>query len=369
MSARPRVVILRGHHANTGELRPWEHLLGRFDVEVVTTARADQSIEGLVIPWQVAATRRARLPRGRLGTLATHAIGDAYLDVESLVHDADIVHTAELGPWFAAQPARLRRREGFRLVVTVWETIPSRSTFRTTRATANRRTVLAECDLFLPTTERARRCLLLEGAPAERIQVVEPGIDVERFAAGSAPAAGEHLIVSPGRLVWEKGHYDVLRALAAIGGDARLLIVGTGRERERLLRYADDLELGGRVEVRAVAYDEMPSVFTASSCVVLASLPTPTWEEQFGLVLAEALAAGAPVLASSSGAIPEVLDGSGARLFSPGDWPELARLLEEGPLARPPGERAAYPSEVVQRYSTHAAAERLAAAYERVLAG
>ena len=96
---------------------------------------------------------------------------------------AAIVHTAELGPWFAAQPARLRRSYGFRLVTTVWETIPFRSTFRTARAAANRRALLAETDLFLPTTERARRCLLLEGAAPERIQVVEPGIDVERFAA------------------------------------------------------------------------------------------------------------------------------------------------------------------------------------------
>ena len=378
---RPRVVVLRGHHANIGELRPWEHLLDRFDVEIVTTARADQSIEGLGVPWRSAATRRARLPRGRFGTLATHAVGDSYLDLETLVRGAAIVHTAELGPWFAAQPARLRRRNGFRLVVTVWETIPSRSTFRTARAAANRRAVLAETDLFLPTTGRARRCLLLEGAPDERIQVVEPGIDAERFAAASARAASElrvserrspsreqHLIVSPGRLVWEKGHYDVLRALRAIGGDARLVIVGAGPERQRLLRYADDLGLGGRVDVRAVPYDEMPSVFAAASCVVLASLPTPTWEEQFGLVLAEALAAGAPIVASSSGAIPEVLGGSGAPLFAPGDWPELARLLEEGPLRRPPGERTPYPGEVVQRYSTHAAAERLAAAYARVLA-
>ena len=62
----------------------------------------------------------------------------------------------------------------------------------------------------------------------------------------------------------------------------------------------------------------MPSVFAGASCVVLASLPTKTWEEQFGLVLAEALAAGAPVIASSSGAIPEVLEGSGAPLFTPG---------------------------------------------------
>jgi glycosyltransferase involved in cell wall biosynthesis len=101
---------------------------------------------------------------------------------------------------------------------------------------------------------------------------------------------------------------------------------------------------------------------------VLASLPVPLWEEQFGMVLAEAMAAGAPIVASASGAIPEVLEGSGAQLFRPGDWLGLARLLASGPLAGPPGARATYPEELVRRYSTAAAAERLAAAYDRVLA-
>jgi glycosyltransferase involved in cell wall biosynthesis len=83
-------------------------------------------------------------------------------------------------------------------------------------------------------------------------------------------------------------------------------------------------------------------------------------------VLAEALAAGAPIIASSSGAIPEVLDGA-APLFTPGDWPALAELLQEGPLSRPPGTRVEHDPSLVERYSTRAAAQRLAAVYERVL--
>jgi glycosyltransferase involved in cell wall biosynthesis len=364
---RPRVVVLRGHHANIGELRTWELLPSRFDVEVVTTARADQAISGLRVPWTTARTRRGRLPRGRLGTLATQAVGDAYVDLESIVRGAAIVHTAELGPWFAAQPARLKRRYGYRLVVTVWETIPFRSTFRTARAANNRRDVLHEADLLLPTTERARSCLLLEGALPERVEVVQPGIDVDRFSAPSELESAEHVIVSAGRLVWEKGHYDVVRAVARLTGSARLVIVGAGPEHLRLQRYAADLGIADRVEITAVPYESMPSVLARASCVVLASLATPTWEEQFGLVLAEALAAGAPILASSSGAIPEVLAGSGVPLFAPGDWIGLADLLTRGPLAQPPGTRGVYPAGVIERYSTRAAAERLAAAYDRVL--
>jgi glycosyltransferase involved in cell wall biosynthesis len=95
-------------------------------------------------------------------------------------------------------------------------------------------------------------------------------------------------------------------------------------------------------------------------------LPHCFWEEQFGLVLAEAMAAGLPIVASRSGAIPEVA-GEAAVYFSPGNWLELAQRLAEGALSRPPGERVPHPAELVDRYSTSAAADRLAAAYDRVL--
>ena len=121
------------------------------------------------------------------------------------------------------------------------------------------------------------------------------------------------------------------------------------------------------LELTSLSYEQMPTVYARASCLVLASLPTPLWEEQFGMVLAEAMASGAQVVASTSGAIPEVVSGAGVPLFAPGDWPELARLLLEGPLARPPAERVAYPPDIVDRYSTEAAAARIAAAYQRVL--
>jgi glycosyltransferase involved in cell wall biosynthesis len=178
-----------------------------------------------------------------------------------------------------------------------------------------------------------------------------------------------------------------MRAIAALdrgvvaappGVRPRLLIVGSGPERGRLESFARELDIGDRVEFRAVDYGEMPDLYARASCMVLGSLssagcsvylgdpPRCFWEEQFGLVLAEAMAAGLPIVASSSGAIPEVVGDSGV-FFTPGDWIGLANLLVEGPLARPPGERVEHPRERVQLYSTEAAGERLAAAYERVL--
>jgi glycosyltransferase involved in cell wall biosynthesis len=363
--SRPRVIVLRGHNANPWDLRPWERLREEFDVSVLVTGSNRYDLEDLDLPVVRGRALRDRLPRGRWGELASQAPGDRYLDLERHLAGVDIVHSAELGVWFSGQPAALKERLGFRLVLTVWETIPFRDTFRAFRGRAYRRDALAHTDLFLAATERARRCLLLEGADAARVDVSYPGVDIERFRSAHAVPHEGHLVVSPGRLVWEKGHYDVIRALAALEQAPRLLIVGDGPQRGRLLEYAAELGVGDRVEIRSVPYAEMPSVFAAASCVVLASLPIPLWEEQFGMVLAEALAAGAPVLASSSGAIPEVV-GDSAQLFAPGDWVALARLLSSGPLSRPAGERVEHDPELLQRYSLEAAADRLRAAYGRV---
>ena len=81
------------------------------------------------------------------------------------------------------------------------------------------------------------------------------------------------------------------------------------------------------------------------------------------MVLAEAMAARLAVIAAASGAIPEVVRGA-APIFAPGDWTELARQLASGPLARPPGERVAYPADLLETHSGAAYAERLASAYE-----
>jgi glycosyltransferase involved in cell wall biosynthesis len=275
------------------------------------------------------------------------------------------------------QAARLKPRLGYKLVLTAWETIPFLGAWRNVRTRPYRRIVLRETDRYLAATEHARLCLELEGAPPERIEVCAPGVDTELFAtaAGDAPMPREHVVLTAGRLVWEKGHQDVLRAVAALrrgsipGPDVpvRVLVVGGGPEEARLRRHAEELGIGDRVEFRAeVPYEQMPAVHAGASCLVLGSLPQWFWEEQFGMVLAEAMASGLPVIASTSGAIPEV-GGDAFTYYSPGDWVALARALAAGPLARPPGERAAYPAELVDHYSDRAAAERLRAAYRPLL--
>jgi glycosyltransferase involved in cell wall biosynthesis len=358
--SRPRVVLLRGHGVTPWELRPWELLADRYDVRVLVSSRNRFDREDLGLAAERVRTTRGLLPRGRVGELGTLVIGDRYLDLERRLRGADVVHALELGVPWSGQPAALRAALGFRLVLTVWETIPLLDAYRFPRGRAYRRAAIEHTDLFLATTPKAYDALVLEGVAPDRIEICPPGIDVGRFS----PGGGGDSVVSAGRLVWEKGHQDVLRALAALrrgvvsGEPPRLRIVGRGPDGERLRRHAAELGVDDLVEIREASYAEMPGVFAQAKALVLASLPLPVWEEQFGMVIAEAFAAGVPVVASDSGAIPEVVRDAGA-IFPAGDWRALARLLA-GDLPLPSAALA-------HEYSVEAAAERLDRAYRRLL--
>ncbi len=397
-AGRPRVVIVRGHQANPWELRAWEHpaIAERFDVSFLRSRRGWFDTDSLSLESESTWTMRDLLPSGRIGDQLVRVPGDRYLGLRARLLDADIVHTQELGYWYSMQTAKLKPNLGFQMVTTVWETIPFLDAYRNVRTRAYRSQVLAQTDLFLAATERARLSLLLEGAPAEKIRVCAPGIDTQRFEAHSTPPGVEEpTILSPGRLVWEKGHQDVLRAVAVLRrgllpdagphAGVRLCIVGSGPEEHRLRDYARELGIADAVEFRGfIPYDEMPGVYANAVCVVLASLPIWSWEEQFGMVLAEAMAAGTPILASTSGAIPEVVAGNAA-LFSPGDWVGLAGRLAAALERRPRESAAAEPAHghssasapvqgrssaaaLASDYSTAAAAKRLLAVYENLLA-
>lgn len=359
--SKPRVVLLRGHGVTPWELRPWELLADRYDVRVFVTHRNRFDPEDLGVSLAPVRTRRDLLPRGRVGDLAVLAVGDRYLGLERALAGTDVVHALELGVPWSGQPATLKDRLGFKLVLTVWETIPLLAAYRYRRGRRYRADALAAADLFLATTPKARDALLLEGADPGCIEVAPPGIDVERFAGIDRRP---ERIVSVGRLVWEKGHQDVLRALAALrrgvveGKPRPVTVVGSGPDRDRLISHAEELGVRDLVSFESVSYADMPRVFSTATTLVLASLPTPVWEEQFGMVVAEAFAAGVPVVVSDSGALREVVRGEAA-VFPAGDWRALAELLGRN---LSPARR-----ELVEDYSLTATAERLDRAYARVL--
>lgn len=161
------------------------------------------------------------------------------------------------------------------------------------------------------------RILRAKGMAARTPAAVIPlGVDAERFASAiplMANAENGPTIGFVGRLEPVKG-LDVL--VDAVehhlkGQAARLVIAGDGSERERLVQRAE--RSNTRIEVRPpVSYEAMPAFLKSLDVLVLPSVTIlPLHREQFGRVLVEAMAAGVPVVGSSSGAIPAVIGDAG----------------------------------------------------------
>jgi glycosyltransferase involved in cell wall biosynthesis len=93
-------------------------------------------------------------------------------------------------------------------------------------------------------------------------------------------------------------------------------------------------DLQGRVEFTGrVPSVRLPEVYRQMDLLVLPSRTTPTWKEQFGRVLIEAMASGVPVVGSSSGEIPHVI-GTAGLVYPEGNVPALRSTLA-GLLASP----------------------------------
>jgi glycosyltransferase involved in cell wall biosynthesis len=131
-----------------------------------------------------------------------------------------------------------------------------------------------------------------------------------------------------GRLVESKGLMDLLGAVRELQAPVELLLIGDGALRSEL----DDQAIpGSRVRVlNGLSHDQMASAYAQLDVLVLPSHTTPTWKEQFGRVIVEALWCGVPVVGSSSGEIPWLVDLTGGGVIFPeGDREALAGRLAE----------------------------------------
>jgi glycosyltransferase involved in cell wall biosynthesis len=133
-----------------------------------------------------------------------------------------------------------------------------------------------------------------------------------------------------GRLEAVKGLDVLLDAFDALQVPAQLVIAGDGAERSALVaRVARSPRKAAVHLVPAVPFEALPELLHTLDVLVLPSVTIlPLHREQFGRVLVEAMAAGVPVVGSSSGAIPEVIGDAGL-VVPERDAPALARALEQ----------------------------------------
>lgn len=312
-----------------------------------------------------------RIPGGI--KLLYHLFGDPQplLGLEKTIAGFDIVHTAETANYYSLQAIRARQKGLVAKVgVTCWENIPfAREDYPASRELKEK--VRSEADHFLAVTEGAKRALMKEGVAEERITVIPMGVDIKKFKS-KFKVKDELKILFVGRLEEEKGVWEILEAFKTLRSDykdIKLIVVGQGTEAGKIKDWLKGSNLLRWVQLRgAVDHEKIWSEYHQSDIFVLPSKPTPTWQEQFGMVLIEAMASGLPIVATKSGAIPEVVGKAGI-LVEPGNIRELTDamggLLKDGKLREELGSRGL--KRAKEKYDSLKVAEKIEGLYQKLL--
>jgi glycosyltransferase involved in cell wall biosynthesis len=304
--------------------------------------------------------RHRALPGPTAGALYVPAARRALRGLEAEGFRPDVIH----GHVYAAGllGVLLARRRGIPVVIS--EHFSGFQLGTVSRAQgAMARAAFRGAAVVCPVSE-SLRAALAPYAPHTRMRVVPNVVDTELFAPSERPAIGEGedvTLLCVGLLDEIKGVGTLLRALAMArerGGRLRLDLVGGGPRRPDYERLADELGLRAAVAF----HGPLPKAEVAARMRTADVLVAPSLTETFGVVVAEALASGLPVVATRVGALPELVGDRAGRLVAPGDPAALADAL----LAPPP-RSAAVADEMRRRFSRDAIAEAWSAVYEEVL--
>lgn len=232
--------------------------------------------------------------------------------------------------------------------------------------------VIAVCGPF-------RDQLTAIGVPGPRIRILHNSAAAEENIPAALvdevrrrfglPRAGAKLLVSIGRLSFEKGHADLLQALHHLRTTRselpwKLILVGSGPEEKNLRDQARKLGLQSDVVFTSHQNNVLPFYGLADVMVL------PSHTEGSPHVVLEAMSAGVPIVATAVGGVPEILTDEEMALLTPPRNAEamaaaIGRLLEAPELARSLAEKAR--SVLVRNFSHEAYRDSLVAIYEDLL--
>ena len=347
-----KIGIVLDNKVNKWALQRFEALSDKHDISVFVGQRNDYDVSSIDL-------KKISLSHSRETVLALQDPLEAYkrilrppfkrmdfyyFSLQRYLGEMDIVYSCDMTR-SAYTLASLKEKFGYKLVLSWWENIPYRSAFDE-KTDFYKGYVMDKIDLFLPFTHTAKKALQIEGIDDKRLKVIYPGVDLERFKPGEKPAGlmnklnipeTSFVILYVGKLVSWKGVHNLIY-MAKILKEKRITnfsvaVAGKGAQKENMEKLL--ARSGTREHFRFldfVSYDEIPDIHRMADVLVLPSYPIISWQEQFGMVLAEAMASGTPVISTLSGSIPEVV-GDAGMLIPPGDFAALAdnviKLMED----------------------------------------
>ena len=204
--------------------------------------------------------------------------------------------------------------------------------------------------------------------PPHQVRVIPLGVDTRLFHPRNAPRVPGRIVAVASADSPVKGISTLLRAFAKLSTerDAALTVVGKPAPGGPTEQLVADLALAGKVEFASGISDTQLAELVASAEIAV----VPSLYEGFSLPAVEYMASGTPLIASRTGALPEVT-GDAALLVTPGDPEELAaalRLLHDSERERQRLSAAAL-LRVQERFAWSAVARATVGEYLRAMAG
>jgi glycosyltransferase involved in cell wall biosynthesis len=205
-----------------------------------------------------------------------------------------------------------------------------------------KRWALRSSDHVTAVSTALRDAVAALGIDGTRIEVLPMGVDTSRFTPDARSEALRRelnplgpVLLFVGRLVEKKGARYAIEAMPRIvakHSGARLVLVGDGPEQPMLEQIARDLRVASNVTfLGAMANDGLPPYYASSDVFLGPSvIETNGDTESFGVVFAEAMASGCPVVATDVEGVGDVTgNGSHARLVPQRDALEIASAVSE----------------------------------------
>ena len=233
-----------------------------------------------------------------------------------------------------------------------------------------------QVDGFIAASEAIRQMLLADGIPPDRVITVHEGIDVDHVTAAPAVNLHEALFLPHGApivgnvaaLVPHKGQrylIDAAHRVVQHAPDTRFVILGEGELRDHLDAQVREHHLEKHVLLPGFRTDILGCI-KAFDLFAMSSVT-----EGLGTSLLDAMAAARPIVATTAGGIPEIVeDGVNGLLVPPRDAQALAdailRALADADLRRRMGDAGF--ARVNERFTVERMVAQTAAAYERIVA-
>ncbi len=351
-----KVALVRGNSLAKFELQYYEQLIEKFEINAICSLLNPFPLNNIKIPikrlltvydFEILFPKFLKMRKIYQRIFYYELFWQKMFGLEKLLKNYDIIHSSDIEYFYTYQSAKAKLKYGKRFVFTQWQNIPFAYGVRNYNFVKSKRFKIIRdaVDIVIAKSERAKLTLILEGFKEEKIKVIKPGVDLEKFKPFEKDVIlmdklgikdKDKVILFSGRLQWQKGIIVLLNAFKLLLSDGdidrdhlKLVIVGTGQLFNWLKKYAKFLEIDKNVlMVGGVDYDDMPRYHNLADVFVLPSIPDRRWQEQFGMVLIESMACGKPVITTLSGSIPEVVEDK-AILVQPFDFLELYKAMKK----------------------------------------